>query len=144
MQEPSLSCSKSTAESTCRFLWLRSFHHPVSIRVEGNDSSLIPTAVMLDGAGGYAPGKVLKRVERALSPVEREKLMANLSRIDFWRMETNSGGAGLDGAQWIMEGVHDGRYHVVDRWSPESGAYREACLLFVELAGISIPAHRIY
>jgi hypothetical protein len=99
---------------------------------------------MLDGAGGYAPGKVLKRVERALSPVEREKLMANLSRIDFWRMETNSGGAGLDGAQWIMEGVHDGRYHVVDRWSPESGAYREACLLFVELAGISIPAHRIY
>ena len=28
---------------------------------------------------------------------------------------------GVDGAQWIFEGVKDSTYHVVDRWSPDNG-----------------------
>ena len=29
---------------------------------------------------------------------------------------------------WIMEGYREGRYHVVDRKSPDPGAYRDACM----------------
>jgi hypothetical protein len=143
MQEPSLSCGKSTAESTYRFLWLRTFDHPISVRVEVNGSTSVLHAVELDGAGGYTPGKVLKRVERALSPAEQEELMAKLNGIRFWGMKTSIDDQGVDGASWILEGVRDGRYHVVDRWSPESGDYREACLFFLELAGLT-PSNRIY
>ncbi len=42
-----------------RLLWLRSFHHPVCVRVEKNGES--PAALFgkeLSGAGGYAPPSV--------------------------------------------------------------------------------------
>lgn len=44
-----------------------------------------------------------------------------------------------DGDQWIVEGVRGGRYHVVDRWSPEPGAYRDLALLLQALGGVKVP-----
>jgi hypothetical protein len=38
-----------------RFAWLRSFHHPVAIRVVDGDAHCTLHAIELDGAGGYAP-----------------------------------------------------------------------------------------
>ena len=33
---------------------------------------------------------------------------------------------GVDGAQWLVEGIKDGRYHLVDRWSPTDGPVRQS------------------
>ncbi len=44
----------------------------------------------------------------------------------------------MDGSQWVLEGVRDGRYHVVDRWSPESGLYRETCLILLRFSEIGV------
>jgi hypothetical protein len=38
----------------------------------------------------------------------------------------------MDGARWILEDVRDGKYHLVDRWSPDTGTFREAALLLVQ------------
>ena len=35
-----------------------------------------------------------------------------------------------------MEGVEAGRYHVVERWTPEPGAYRELCRGMLDLSGL--------
>jgi hypothetical protein len=43
-----------------------------------------------------------------------------------------------DGAQWVLEGVRLGTYHVVDRWSSRGIPYRGAVLRLLELAEIEI------
>ena len=49
--------------------------------------------------------------------------LTSLNDLSFWKLpaslveETNV--VQLDGAQWILEGVKQGRYHIVDRWSPD-------------------------
>jgi hypothetical protein len=51
---------------------------------------------------------------------------------------------GFDGAQWILEGVKDQKYHVVDRWTPRDGAFREACLYLLKLSQIGISPKEVY
>src|SRR5215468_3618237 len=62
MGELSLSCGVLQDTETYRFLWLRTFHNPVAVRVfrRGDDYDL--EGVILDGAGGYNPGHVSRRV----------------------------------------------------------------------------------
>jgi hypothetical protein len=119
-----------------RFLWLRTWGRPIAVRVEkvGDAATLIATE--LDGWGGYNPGKVARRIERRLTLVEWNLLSDRLTRIGFWRLPGHLPGQGLDGAQWIVEGREGARYHLVDRWSPKTGDYRDLCLALVDLAGL--------
>jgi hypothetical protein len=135
MSEPSLSCNPAGAE-TYRFLWLRTWGHPIAVRVAGLSTSGVISAVELDGAGGYGPGKILRSVNRQLSRDESDQVWAGLKAVDFWKMPSRLPKSGMDGAQWIMEGRKAEQYHVVDRWSPQEGQYREFCLLLVKLAGV--------
>jgi hypothetical protein len=138
MLEPSLSCGARPEGFAYRFLWLRSFHHPVAMRVEKNGSSATLNAVELDGTGGNAPGGIVKSVQRELSAAEQSEFLAKLSQVDFWRLRKNEDRFGLDGAQWILEGAEDGQYRVVERWSPASGPYHDVCVLLLKFAGIKI------
>jgi hypothetical protein len=146
MREPSLSCGVAVADEAYRFTWLRTFHHPVAIRVSrfGGGSTL--STVVLSGAGGYEPGKVLDTSHRFLSVVEFRELVNGLEKAGFWSMPTNLRAdlGGMDGARWIVEGRRPAGYWVVQRWSPDEGAYRQACLAFVKAAGIVVPKDELY
>jgi hypothetical protein len=139
MLEPSLSCGQRPDGFAYRFLWLRSSHHPIAVRVEQNGVSLALTAVELDGTGGHEPGGVVKRVQRALSPAEQDKFRTKLKEVGFWEMPKNEDRFGFEGAQWLLEGAEDGQYQVVERWSPKPGPYRDVGLLLIEFTGIAIP-----
>jgi hypothetical protein len=65
--------------------------------------------------------------------------LSRLDTCDFWNLKANEENLGFDGVSWVMEGVKDGRYHIVVRWSPEAGKYREAALFLVKLANLSLP-----
>jgi len=135
MFEPSLSCKEPPGEAY-RFLWLRTWGCPIAVRVERTGDVATLFATELDGAGGYDPGKVARRTQRRLSPGEWKLVSAGLSGIGFWKMPGYLPRDGTDGAQWILEGRNGAKYHVVDRWSPETGAYRKLCLALVDLAGL--------
>lgn len=139
MMEPSLSCGPRSDGSAFRFLWLRSFHHPIAVRAEREGSAVTLNVVELDGTGGSAPGGVVKRVQRVLSPAEQGQFLTKLQSVGFWEMKKNQDRFGVEGAQWVLEGAEDGRYRVIERWSPGPGAYRELCLLLLEFTGIVIP-----
>jgi hypothetical protein len=72
----------------------------------------------------------------------------------FWTLpsrqqdEPNPDGSvtvGLDGAQWVMEGVKDGKYHVVDRWSPSCGEYKGMCMcLVIDLGRLRLLYEDVY
>jgi hypothetical protein len=126
----------SEAESY-RFLWLRSFHRPVAVRVWSAGCERFVTLKEMSGAGGYEPGKLLIDRTRRLSQGEWDEFTRLLGQTCFWELPTADESLGNDGAQWILEGVRAGRYHVVDRWTPQGGSYREACLYALKLSGLS-------
>jgi hypothetical protein len=147
MEEPSLSCGPLDATESYRFLWLRTFHPPVAVRVSWAAGRGEIVAVLLDGAGGYEPGKESKRVRRAVTRPEWETLRDATERSRFWTSPTGeqTNEIGLDGAQWIVEGRRGGRHHVVDRWSPdEGGAHRALARALVAAAGLDIPPADVY
>lgn len=81
---------------------------------------------------------------RKLSSDEWQSLLDALTRSDFWKLPSWRGGGGVDGAQWIVEARVGARYHVVDRWTPQPGSFRDLGLLFLKLSGLSIPERQIY
>ena len=145
MGEPSLSCAASDDTTTYRFLWLRTFSQPISVRVSLHANEVRIEAFKLSGAGGYDPGVVSTHIEKVVTTSDWDKLEAALDKVEFWNLPTepSTNDAGADGAQWIIEGERNGTYHVADRWSPE-GPYRELGLLFLQIAGISVTEAEIY
>jgi hypothetical protein len=143
MAEPSLSCGSQPSDSY-RFVWLRTFHAPIAIRVDLGPTQTSLTLVVLSGAGGYEPGVVVERKSRELTTQERESLLAALRAAEFWHASSWQPVGGLDGAEWVYEARRGARYHVVDRWSPKTGPFYELGRRFVALAGIQVPAGDFY
>ncbi|MGH8027727.1 MAG: hypothetical protein ACREO0_13480, partial [Pseudoxanthomonas sp.] len=126
-----------------RFTWLRTFHHPIAVRITYENSTANLMAVELDGAGGYSPGSVLRRKDVALSQSQFSDMERLISQSGFWDMPSSERTEGLDGSEWIIEGATS-KYHVVTRWTPTSGPARKIGLHFLSLAGWEIPADETY
>ena len=133
MDEPSISCG--SPGEVYRFTWLRTFHHPVAVRITNHGTRVILQAIELDGAGGYEPGKVLRRTQKTLSVKEFENLTSAFSQAKFDLIPTDEKRDGLDGAEWIVETSSNDIYHLVVRWSPNSGPIREIGSRFLTLTG---------
>lgn len=152
MKEPSMLSLKDCSVESYRFLWLRSFHAPIAVRLWHFNGQRFLVAKKLSGKGGYEPGKIVISRIKSLSEEEWSSFKNFLNESSFWEIPTeeptveNPDGSitvGLDGAQWIMEGVSKNRYHIVDRWSAKA-KYREACLYLLKLAGLKVKKADIY
>ncbi|HMJ07490.1 MAG TPA: hypothetical protein VK468_00700, partial [Pyrinomonadaceae bacterium] len=146
-EKPLLRSSNDDADEVYRFLWLRTFHHPVSVRIERSRSSFRIIAVELSGAGGYEPGRISRTDHHEVYEEDWCEFMSRLEAASFWSQRTTvEGDGGNDGSQWMLEGIRRNRYHVVDRWSPNEGAYREACIYLLKLSGFNpaIKGNEIY
>ena len=87
-----------------RFLWLRSFHHPISVRLVCRKDGSALLILERDRWEGWIPawkidteyhGTVIQQVESFRSHVEDSAV---------WKQPIRqTGGNGLDGAQWITE-----------------------------------------
>lgn len=150
LQEPSLweLSKKTNTTQGYRFLWLRSFHHPISIRLDVQpDGSGNLTIKICDGKGGYEPGKIIRNQRRILSPQVIAEFLSEINKQGYWDLPTEepfNGTIGLDGAQWILEGVNKSNYKIVDRWSPKDGPIRELGLKMIDLAGLQLKKDEIY
>ena len=132
-------------DESYRFLWLRSFHRPVSVHVGRAGTRYFMVVKRLNGRGGYDPGTSDLYWARSLSENDWDAFMMHLEHSSYWTMQTEYDAGLTDGAQWILEGYRDGRYHVVDRQSPD-GAYRDACLHLLRKSGLlaELPADQVY
>ena len=147
LEEPSLWESRATSEGeTYRFLWLRTFHNPIAVRLTVNqDGSGVVTVKVTDGAGGYEPGKLIENQSRQLSKDHVQWFLEAIEEQKYWSLPTSGGGSGLDGAGWILEAVRAHKYKVVDRWSPERGPIRTlGVMMFFDLGQLHVPLKDIY
>lgn len=145
MNELPLAALENEDESY-RFLWLRSFHRPVAVHVWRTGERHFMVVKRVNGQGGYDPGVFDLYWARPLSENDWNAFMLHLEHSQYWLMPTKEYSGMFDGAQWIMEGYREGRYHVVDRQSPDSGAYRDACMYLLRQSGLlaEIPADEVY
>lgn len=124
-----------------RFLWLRSFHHPVAITVEYGPTVRRIRARETNGYDG-APGKLIYDQTRPLDQQEWQQVAALVKKARLWQPPrprfTSRGGSITDGAQWIVEGVREGNSSALVVTSPTpdgpNAAIRELCLRLLTLA----------
>ena len=103
-----------------RFVWLRTFDHPVcltAILPADGDSGTIEARV-LDGKGGYSPGKLMREYTRDLSKEQVADIAAALQGSRFLSQRVDFTETGLDGSNWIFEYLDGTSYVVRDYWSP--------------------------
>ena len=96
------------------------------------------------GVNGAEVGKLTVNRRRAMSEVEWQNL-ADLRREGFWKQAGSDPDTdGVDGADWILEGSSWGEHHIVRRWSPEGGPFRDLCLAMLKLSGLAVAPDQIY
>jgi len=72
------------------------------------------------------------------------ELLGLVRKTAFWSSPTEVISDGEDGARWILEGVDNGHYHVVDRWSPKHSDYEQLCLYLLEQSRIKVEVKETY
>lgn len=153
LREPSLwelSRQDPKAEAY-RFLWLRSHHHPIAVRlvVRTNGSGWINSRETRGQGSDVSGGGGINRYGVSwLRKGLTQSLLAEVGNAGFWNLSPlpdPTPTARVDGAEWIIEGVRNGEYHVVDRWSPQAGdPVRAIGVLALKLARIKIRPVEIY
>jgi hypothetical protein len=146
MGEQSLwSQPRTKSRVTYRFLWLRTFHKGIAVRITRDGGSATLVANRLSGAGGYEPGKIEMHRERALSDEEWNRVERALSQARFDTLCSVPESAGNDGAEWIVERATEDGYKLVERWAPPpEDAFRAACETFLDVAGRDIIVGDVY
>ncbi len=146
MGEPALSQLDDQVAEAYRFLWLRTFHQPVALRLQSTGGLKTLVVKQLSGAGGYQPGVLVVDAVIEIEDQDWDAFKRLLDHSNYWQLsETNEAVSGADGASWVLEAVRDGQYHIVDRWSPdekhsskEDLKFRDACRYLLELSDLNI------
>jgi hypothetical protein len=155
LKEPSLlEQAHSTSSESYRFLWLRTFHHPISVRLEVKaDGTSIVTTKVGNGAAGfpYTNKGLPRNVSRPLAQGETQALLALVAKVGFWSIPTYlKDPSGNDGSEWIVEAAKEGKYHVAARWSPASNPsstkrpVSDLGLAFINIGQLKIPDEEFY
>lgn len=128
---------KDTKVTAFRFLCVRALQPPFVIRVEkkadGTGSLIFKQS---DGTGGYQTGKIADNQTMKVSKAQMGELEAKITAMQFFELDyrkKNQGG--FDGARWLIEGLQNGKYHLVDRYSPGWGNFRNLGLYLIKLSG---------
>jgi hypothetical protein len=141
MDEPPLrGATLRQSERVLRFLWQRTFHPAVAVRVTESAAEcsvvttvrtpllyLIPPvtdsgAFSDSGASTMepAPQSTLRRDSTALSMSICSDLFARLEAIGVTTDRPHSAGGGVDGSHWGFERVDASGYGSLETWSPDS------------------------
>ena len=146
MKEPVLwrLAQKDRTATVYRFLWLPSFHDPISVRFVKSDDGVVLFAVRLKLDREYQPRQIVASKTIKLSRSHWERIARHLNKAKFWTLpthkrRTNDSGIDCDGDHLIVEGVKDGTYHIVERSCPgKGGDFVDLCQAMLFMSGIDV------
>ncbi len=148
LHEPRLADAVGSDGEGYRFLWLRSFDSPIAVRVQRSGTDLVVTTSQTSGSAFFKAPALVRRDSVQLPRAAWEELQHELDTEEFWNLPRTSSRTGLDGDQWILEGIRSGRYHIVDRWTPEAegegAAVRRLGLLLLRLGSANVANESAY
>lgn len=129
----------AASERTYRFTYLGALSEPKSVAL----------TILPDGSGQIRMTPAQESSDHSndeqfltVSANDVSDFLGRLDKAHFWEMPTQSQHRGLDGADWMMEGVRGGTYHIVVRWCPgsynfssEGETFADAARFLFQLAG---------
>ena len=128
--------SAAPASHVYRVTWLRSFDPPIAVRMEVQANG---SASLVAKHHSYHPlkGEAYWEKTRHISRWRTSRLIRKIERAGFWVAPAEHEVGGIDGATWLLEACRDGRYHLVERWSPGNfDPFKSVCLDLLEAGGI--------
>jgi hypothetical protein len=144
--EPEIFPPRNADDESYRLLLGATFYHPLIVRLEKRGSQYLLHAKWLSGQIGYEWGRLQGQKSRRLSPEEWHGFKLLLEKASFWTLiseekdpEPNEKGevtVCLDGVDWFLEGSVQNKYHVVDRYCPEEGAFKAVGVYVIKLARV--------
>ena len=124
-----------------RFTWLRTFHHPVSLRLEKQGDIIKLFTKVCNGASGYDPKQLIFDTTINATTEQFKTLLQKIDNINFWNLTTEQRDeTGKDGSEWIIEAIKDNKYHMVTRWTPSverQGNFRSVGEYLISIAGLN-------
>jgi hypothetical protein len=124
MKEPSLfDRGDKRPEFEVRFLWIRTFHDPISIRVWITPKGYMVRTVRIKQNEDYSLAGTLVDTTRLLDDAETKAFTAALTKAPLAapmnETEETAGDGGSDGALWIFESYMEKKYQNIDFWCLE-------------------------
>jgi hypothetical protein len=117
MKEPRLpDFARDANAEVYRLMILPTWGNSIVVRIRRHEKLYSLSARRLDGQAGYDPGKLAEAKDFDLSEDDSNALEALLQNLHFFGMPANDDVRGFDGDEWILEGVSQGKYHLVQRW----------------------------
>ena len=121
MNEPRLpGFAKDVNADIYRIMILPTWGSPIVVRVQRHGELYSLSARRLDGQGGYDPGKLVEAKDIELGADDSKSLAVLIQNLNFFQLSTENDIYVHDGDEWIIEGVSQGKYHVVQRWCAPS------------------------
>ncbi len=121
MKEPRLpEFAKDANAEVYRITVLPTWGNSIAVRVQKHGELYSLSARRLDGQAGYNPGKLVESKDIALGADDSKTLAVLIQNLDFFQISTEDDVRGMDGDEWIIEGVSQGKYHVAVRWCAPS------------------------
>ena len=127
------------------------FGNPISIRVEKRKNQYSLVGKRLRGKGGYSVGPLKAIKNRKLNATEWKGLLQLLQGAIFWNLayleksaELGEVSICLDGAEWILEGVREGKYHVVSRYCPDQKEFVEIGFRLLKLSKLGLKRRDLF
>lgn len=144
LNEPNLYKMNSKPNSIIyRFTWLRSFHHPISVRIEKIDEKYNLHWAIGKGAGGYEPKGLKERGQRKISAKEWQDFESLLSNANYENLPNKVYVLMSDGATWTLEHKESDIFEVNNTNDP-SKDFKSVCLYLLKLTNIKIKEDEIY
>jgi hypothetical protein len=147
LAEPSLSvATKNKAAEAYRLFYLPSFRDHVSIRINIWSAGTGRVTWHRLNRSRCDPGDVDERTH-SISPEDVARLREAMAQAGFWSMVGDQRKSGeeqivcSDGVGAFLEGVNDGRHHVVSRHCVWNSKFQKVVDLFHELARTKAPDH---
>jgi len=123
LKEPSLKDEKREQGTDVRFIWVPTFHRPISIRASGNGGKIALRVVRMKGKGGYDWGEI--ETDRMIEISQKQwSQLVSLIAVDGAREPSQKAEkelrenfldamSGFDGSTWFLE-VRDKKGYTVE------------------------------
>jgi hypothetical protein len=120
-----------------RFTWLRSFHHPIAIRIEKNENKIMLYWKVGKGAGGYKLKGLRKSGKKRLSLKKWTQFERLVKESNFDSLPNEKYIPMTDGATWTLERKNSELFKVHNTNLPSKEISR-ACLYLLDLSNIKV------
>ncbi|WP_222164742.1 hypothetical protein [Edaphocola aurantiacus] len=144
LKEPGLyTLPVSSGTTVYRFTWLRSFHHPISIRLEQTSNEYIIYWKEGKGPGGYAPKGLKISGRKRLKPAQGQKCIQLINGMQLDSLPNNHETLMFDGASWLLERKTAGGYKAFHTNEPDQ-KFNDLGRFLLKCTNIRIKEDEIY